>query len=499
MGWHFSPSTASIVGWLTSPEHELPGVEALDLGELDMFFRHFHHSQLEDLGFISSDPSWLEELQRESRRYSEEVDWGVSPDTLRAQLANFRRHFADFWLFGLGVGHRGDDYRRVRAFIEHAAYWTGDYAILMIPNEWSLGEMDLVAPFPAVRKIAGSIDEWPGVVFWTRSGASAFVPLEDAEGVYFELRSALGIEPSHVDAILRRHESRRLHRPSLLHLSDLHFGTDEALKRQSYLAARVEQVVEENNVGRVVITGDLFNNPTEQDALQFLNFRQALHRATRRDPIVVPGNHDEKVFGNFRWSLQQLSDLEWSNLILDEELELVFFCFDSSKDAQLARGAITQDQRLAVATAYETRATAGSACGNWLKVALLHHHPFSFPSDHRGIWRLFEKVGVEQEDFLRMEDGESFVEWCAHRGVTLLLHGHKHVPCHTSSGVTVGSQWRRVDAVGCGSSTGAGGFPLSMNLLTWSGESWAARFLVDPGDGRGFGDQLISIRHAETD
>ncbi len=104
-------------------------------------------------------------------------------------------------------------------------------------------------------------------------------------------------------------------------------------------------------------------------------------------------------------------------------------------------------------------------------------------------------MGLAEEQFLRMEDGEEFVKWCAKKGVPLILHGHKHAANHARGRVKLRDSWYEVDAIGCGSSTGIGDYPLSLNLLAWSPKDrkWTAAFYSDPGDGSGFEMQRLTV------
>jgi hypothetical protein len=77
-----------------------------------------------------------------------------------------------------------------------------------------------------------------------------------------------------------------------------------------------------------------------------------------KKPIVIPGNHDERWMGNalgrLGQQLRQLADLQWSKLIVDEDLSCVFFCFDSSIDGgNWARGKVSHQQMLEVGTQFE--------------------------------------------------------------------------------------------------------------------------------------------------
>jgi hypothetical protein len=511
MGWSFSMKTANVVGWMTAPDHLRPPVENLDTNEIRMFLESLGWGRTEDSGFITDDPSWLEAIARDRKLIIDmNSSWGEER-FLRDGLHLLLRHFASFDVFAIAVATESGHYERLKAFMHHAAYATGRSGLFMIPDHWALQHIELENPFPAVACLTDAVASWPGVVFWTHNGTIAFAELNEVEELYIELRNALMhtkmsrydqpnlSRASAVDDVLERHENRRRHRPTLLHLSDLHFGTDEALRRQSYLALHINRLITENHVGRTVITGDLFNNPTEQDALHFLNFRQEIVRYSGKDPIIVPGNHDQKVFGNFHWSLRQLSELEWSSVVTDESLEAVFMCFDSSKDGVLAKGKITKDQLLAVGNAHDHLQVSHPALRGYMKIALLHHHPFSFDVPPKGLWQAFEMAGIKKEQFLRMEDGDKLVEWCAHRGVTLIMHGHKHVPIHHRDWIRTNSGQRKVDSVGCGSSTGYGDLPLSVNVVSWGRDRLAVKFLLDPGDGRGFANTLVQVNELEID
>ena len=97
-----------------------------------------------------------------------------------------------------------------------------------------------------------------------------------------------------------------------------------------------------------------------------------------------------------------------------------------------------------------------------------------------------------------MADGPDFVRWCARQGVPLILHGHKHVANHARGTVDVRGESREVDAIGCGSSTGAGDYPLSFNVLTWEPRDfrWIASFYADPGErARAILNALSSAEH----
>jgi hypothetical protein len=109
--------------------------------------------------------------------------------------------------------------------------------------------------------------------------------------------------------------------------------------------------------------------------------------------------------------------------------------------------------------------------------------------------RLLEKINITDELLLRMDDAESFLTWCATRGVGLVLHGHKHVARYRQELVqrSDGTQ-HSITAVGCGTTLGAEGKPLSYNLLAWDPKlrKWNVTYFMDPGDGSGFVPEYLS-------
>ena len=127
---------------------------------------------------------------------------------------------------------------------------------------------------------------------------------------------------------------------------------------QEHLVASIAK--EAKNVDRVVITGDLFDSPTEEGANAFRNFQSSLQRITNKDLVVIPGNHDESFKGNrlglLGAKLKQVAELEWSSLVVDDNMRCVFFGFDSSIDAKFAaRGVVTQEQLVRIGTNYQSR------------------------------------------------------------------------------------------------------------------------------------------------
>lgn len=506
MGWRFPLKYANVVSYLTSPKPSQPPPRLTD-SELFEFLGSLQAEYRERSPLISSDQNWIGRTVRAAKRSKEKLesfnrvsrlaDAHLDESVTRDLLSELRELLGNYELFGLTVGDYASN-QQLRAFVDFAAYSSKHHAIFLSPDlEDSSQAFEVLDPFPAICLISEQPENWPGILFWSKTGATTFAKLADAYDLYNRLLKAFEEDNSlrRIDAILDTYRTKRSKK--LLHLSDLHFGNDDAVEKEAYLSGHLEPLLKETD--RVVITGDLFNSPKREEALAFRNFRASLQRKTGKDPIVIPGNHDQKWLGNFGSPLKELANLEWSNLVSDDDMRCVFFCFDSSRDADLARGKVTKQQMLEVATLFVTRAAANPQLHEYLPITLIHHHPFSFETPkERIIDRALERLGITDEYFLRMDDADAFLAWCARRGVQVILHGHKHVPRHTNQWVQFDQQYQEIVAVGCGTSLGAEGKPLSYNLVSWDPASrkWSVSFFADAGDGSGFSRQYIALHTA---
>lgn len=137
--------------------------------------------------------------------------------------------------------------------------------------------------------------------------------------------------------------------------------------------------------------------------------------------------------------------------------KLVFFCFDSSRTGDLARGAVEPDQLLHVGTSFGVDNARGRLSDH-LKIALVHHHPYPYTPE-REIPIIDPRSWVGREELIEFRGAPGFLSWCAARGIGLVLHGHKHIPRLVHDRVAVGpradDEQREITTVGCGSSLGA--------------------------------------------
>lgn len=517
MGWRFGIEYANIVAYLTVPNQRTPPrISAFQLRE---FLGSLQGQYRERPPLISADPFWVDRITwtaAESSRWVDslnvETSSFVDPQEVAYVLSPLRDLLGRYELYGLPVG-AWNDRDRLNAFAQHAAYSSEHYGLFLIPDNPGTNEtLEIFDPSPIAKKITARPDLWPGILFWVRTGESAFASLEQAEELYQHIIHVMrtAADPTaHAAKVLNdfnNTEEGNSGVKRLLHLSDLHFGTSYALQNQAYLTSHLKTKL--NDFQRVIITGDLFDNPKKRDALAFRNFRSDLEASTGKELIVIPGNHDQKIQGNTFFGLgrrlDELAKLEWSSLEIDDDLACVFYCFDTSREAQhYARGKVTREQMIEVATLFETKLVKRPELRDYLSVALVHHHPYSFDARiETPLQKGLKAIGLSDEDFLKMDGAEDFLSWCAGRRVPLILHGHKHVPRHVKDRIkwTHGkeSEWREVTAVGCGTSLGAEGMPLSYNVLEWSPRSqrWSAAFFSDPGLGTGFEETYVVLHSA---
>lgn len=505
MGLLFNLASTNIIAYLTSLKEEPPRI-SLDV--LSGFLQSVAWAP--DARLISSDPQWVTEMQKMALGALEDLDkdprlggrdHAVDPITLHRVLEPLAGALGRYDLYIMPVG-TWRDADVLNRFAHTAARLPGHGILVLIPDMYQQSNLRIFDPNDGAAAALRRQSEWPGAVFLLRNGESAFAPLDqaydDLETLFelFEANKYEDVRMERASEVLRRQQTYAQHAARILHLSDLHLGTKETEARKVLLRASLQREI--SSIDQIVITGDLFDQPRRRHARSFKDFRDNIQLQAGQAPIVVPGNHDQKIFGNSLLGigrrLRQLADLEWRSLVEDAEMRLLFLCFDSSRTRNFARGEVTSDQLVKVATDYEV-ANAGGRYDEYLKVAVLHHHPYPWGS--QGEPSLLDGI-VKPENFVEMVEGRVFMEWCAGRGVSLVLHGHKHVPRLIHDRINVGDRDSELTTVACGTSLGANGRPLSYNIVDWNPDSqaWSIDFKVDRGDGQGFRSVLVETHSA---
>jgi len=357
-------------------------------------------------------------------------------------------------------------------------------------NLSSEASRDILDPFPAIPTMLAQLSDGPVTLCWDWAGRAQSIPSERVPPEEL-MRMVTKMPPR---AMWERLQEVSQGEPPgsgfhILQLSDLHFGTKATRESLGYVEQHLQQRITEMRRGgravQPVITGDLMDNPTKASLEEFNAFRNRLANAAGTHIVAVPGNHDMRKKGLLWKSLEPLTELEWSSVVESEACQAVFFCFDSSKDAKLARGKITNKQLTDVSTSVHERLGRGRL-EDRIRIALIHHHPFSTTEDEQDV---VPYLRIREERFMRMENSDEFVQWCGKLDVPLILHGHKHKPRFVSREVVLHEgNLRLVRAIGCGSTFGADGYPRAYNWITWQPRtrSWSITYYSDPGDGSGF-------------
>jgi predicted phosphodiesterase len=501
MGARFEIDHANFVGYLTADRDAT--APRTDSYTLKAFLMSLAYGE----GLISSTmgtpDDWTRKIARSAEREAEMLSWDehvLSPTEVSQRLDPLRTYFTGYALYAMVLpsGSHGKDKDSFRFFTESAVSSHTD-ALILMPEGETRNLTSVTDPFPALRVLAENPIVPPLVVFWTPLGSACVLPLEAAFDFFRrEIIWALESGWKEIDVLIRATAAKQKCK-RILHLSDLHFGAPEAARRRRWLK---EQLARElPSIDRVVVTGDLFNNPEEALRESFDEFRADIENLTQKDVLVIPGNHDVRSNGNAFMGMgknsEYVTDLRWDPVVLDHDLQTVFFSFNSSETGNFATGAVGERQRLDRSSLFDRETRRNSRVSDYLKIALVHHHPYAYNTAPQA---LYEKVlaGLvgDEERFVAFDGADEFMNWCAARGVSLVLHGHKHVPHWVEANISVRGRSQNVVVVGCGSTTGVGGRPMCYDIIAMdpATKRWNALFYYDDkGDGSGFGLQNVAL------
>ena len=415
------------------------------------------------LGFRSS-----RQREREFRYDVDETLYRLEGEFRRdplTALAGIRRFFSDRpWTALIIPG--GDDweldsYLSSEEFLRDLVEIRSEDPGLILQLDGVQESFDLNDVFPAFKTALAASTEWPGILLWTQHVESTFLPLpqgrrqlaEAAHWVFSHLATSLGLD---LELFARQyalefpdvaHRRRDLIR--LLHLSDLHVGSKEADKRLPRVMQLVRNLAAELDDGSTlvpVVTGDLIDDPEDKNVDKLRPFIQFLSDLGDTQPLVVLGNHDVRSSGlvgeNFRLAAQMPpTPVAW---LSDDRVGIV--SFNSVAGGRLARGHLGEEQLQDLGTLIDQHREWRES----ILVGLIHHHPTPVDlPEWYGRRPFYERLlGGTFERTLELEDADSFLGFCQVRGLTAVLHGHKHIPrveSHYPSGVTI---------FGCGSSVG---------------------------------------------
>ncbi|WP_439396698.1 metallophosphoesterase family protein [Bradyrhizobium sp. PMVTL-01] len=351
---------------------------------------------------------------------------------------------------------------------------------LILQLEESIDEgrrVELDNVFPAFRVALANATKWPGVLVWTRTGDAAFFEVPAPRDLAFDrlewIFSHLAVTYGRPDiSLLLQQYARQMNNVRadvvplrMLHLSDIHLGSGDAMRRLPRVKQLIQQLAIELGDDEPlvpVVTGDLMDTPDEAHLHAVRDFLEFLHSVGTDEPVVILGNHDVRKDGWLSAELQNAMRIQTDRVRWFDASRVGFACFNSVRGGRLACGSIDETEMLDVGQALDRQREKAQ---NYVLAGLLHHHPIPVerPDWYRQDW--FERLlGKTFEKTDALENSEQFMSWLRARCIRLVLHGHKHIPrVEVHDGITV---------VGCGSTVGKvnttepGTTYMSINVVT---------------------------------
>ncbi len=417
------------------------------------------------------------------------VSHGALPSHSVANILRPLRRWFDVPLYFMPLGFWGnlEDFRQSPGY----TMW-----LLCGEDHRELAGKDFLDPFPIVQTALRATRDSKVTVCWTADGRSVTIP--DRTATPRELMEmSMQSPPSRLWRRLLELDAPPERANHILQISDLHFGSKFAGREKveyvkQHLLGRIKASRQAGDKVQVVMTGDAMDSPKQKYLDAFNAFNDDVCAASGVETVFIPGNHDSKRKGFLPNIIGSPSvSLPWKKVVRSEHCNAIFLCFDTSIGTSLARGNIADAQFLEVAAEIE-RQGLNADHDSFMRIALTHHHPFSRSEDETDVVPF---LGLKEERWLRMNNGEQLVKWCAGNRIPLILHGHKHHPRFIGQEIESDGRLVTVRAVGCGSTLGAEGKPLSYNWLTWQSQSnqWAVSYFADPGDGSGFKEKRLVV------
>lgn len=374
----------------------------------------------------------------------------------------------------------------------------GDPGLIFQLDEPPLRRFFLTDVFPAFKTALAESNHWPGVLLWNRSGDSQFFPLPEEERPLIDAARwlfarladpfAVDLEALKIEYLREiRRQGTSTNEITIVHLSDIHLGSQEASRRIIRVQQLIRNLVEELGDDRRLIfavSGDLMDDPVVDNLDQVRLFLDFLSNLGGERVLTCLGNHDVRRNGmlseDFRLALQ-IPQTETAVTWLDDR-RVGLVIFNSVIGGRLARGKVGDSQMQDIGSAIDQK----QGNRDYRLIGMIHHHPVRVPLPD---WyarpyyeRLFGKFfGLTDE----LEDSTRFVGFVDARRFRFLIHGHKHIP-HISS-TPAGKP-----IFGCGSSVGKigtvdGSTYMSINVITFDARSGrvTARLLAEriPGAG----------------
>lgn len=290
---------------------------------------------------------------------------------------------------------------------------------------------------------------------------------------------------------------------SILHLSDIHFGTDHDYK-DTINSVKPETLIDvikksldayKEDIGIVVVSGDFISRANKdqainsyEDALVFLKKLARYLKMHTRDFVIVPGNHDMPLlkddhnpyqegnytssYRDFRHSLKgtgERKEIEyWAGYTTPNGWNLIFSCFNSAelKKTYLANhGYLEKKKYVNVFNNLKKSLLHNNQElfieNKIINFAVIHHQLKMFmPTQTISMPSLTGTKSSRQSLSILLNAG-MFEEDAIEAGMHFLLHGHQHLPYVGSSGIIDGNKRKNLNILSAGSAGSilAAGYP----------------------------------------
>ncbi len=198
---------------------------------------------------------------------------------------------------------------------------------------------------------------------------------------------------------------------TLVHISDLHVGRDDATDQS---ARRLARMLVEARVDRVLLTGDVTHRGLASEFSRYERIFAPLLEAGRL--VAVPGNHDRMGDDAARGLMRG------GRVAVTSSSGLHVVRVDST--APHNRSLIDGHGSLSTQDVADVRLALDETPAGALPVVMLHHHVLPLPVEDLAE-RLATLVGLPCADELPL--GEDLLGRILGR-CRLVLHGHRHVP-----------------------------------------------------------------------
>ncbi|MBR0295183.1 MAG: metallophosphoesterase [Bacilli bacterium] len=265
-----------------------------------------------------------------------------------------------------------------------------------------------------------------------------------------------------LDKIKKKFDKNKVKNFSFIQLSDLHFGTEDAVNNIETLKKSLEDRVHNLDEVQFLITGDLVNEAKEEFVAESDDFKAYLVKLSRNSVYFVYGNHDVGggIFGGVTLSKKNRKLVELMGSFPDirviENKKIILILLNSVAGEILAKGEIGKRQFTALEKSYRTISESINNIDDYTKIVLLHHHiiPITKPEEYKKSW----KDKVQGDSTMRLVDAEMMIKWINDHHVDFVLHGHKHIPFIKEE--------ENYNIISCGASLGQDSPYLNYNVIS---------------------------------